>query len=117
MGLEELFIFVFIIFLLFYLFQVSLVKNQGNFGVKLPNGTLTGALGNLQKRKSDIAMTAFFMKVEASLQQGLRNEELLEPFFSCCCSVINFVNLSNRITIPEWLSSHIRCTRTNFAWW
>jgi hypothetical protein len=42
---------------------VTVIKNQGNFGVKLPNGTLTGALGNLQKKKSDIAMTAFFMKV------------------------------------------------------
>lgn len=42
---------------------VTLVKNQDKFGEKLSNGTLTGALGNLQKRKSDIALTAFFMKV------------------------------------------------------
>ena len=31
--------------------------------MKLSNGSLTGALGNLQRRKSDIALTAFFMKV------------------------------------------------------
>lgn len=43
--------------------QVNVIKNRGKFGVKLSNGSLTGALGNLQKRKSDIALTAFFMKV------------------------------------------------------
>lgn len=42
---------------------MTVVKNHGKFGVKLSNGTLTGALGNLQRRKSDIAMTAFFVKV------------------------------------------------------
>jgi hypothetical protein len=41
----------------------SLIGNKGKFGGKYPNGTLSGALGNLQKRKSDIALTAFFMKV------------------------------------------------------
>lgn len=42
---------------------VKLIKNNGKFGVKLSNGTLTGALGNLQSRRSDIVTTAFFMKV------------------------------------------------------
>ena len=42
---------------------VMVIKNNGKFGGKLPNGTLTGALGSLQRRKSDIAMTAFFLKV------------------------------------------------------
>lgn len=42
---------------------VATVPNKGKFGWKYPNGTLSGALGNLQKRKSDIALTAFFMKV------------------------------------------------------
>lgn len=42
---------------------MNAIKNRGKFGVKLANGTLTGALGNMQKRKSDIALTAFFMKV------------------------------------------------------
>ncbi|KAL7029684.1 hypothetical protein ACKWTF_006319 [Chironomus riparius] len=41
---------------------VTTVPNKGKFGWKYPNGTLSGALGNLQKRKSDIALTAFFMK-------------------------------------------------------
>lgn len=31
--------------------------------MKLSNGSLTGALGNLQRRVSDVALTAFFMKV------------------------------------------------------
>jgi hypothetical protein len=42
---------------------VVMIKNNGKFGGKLKNGTLTGALGNLQRRKSDIALTAFFVKV------------------------------------------------------
>lgn len=42
---------------------VSVVRNRGKFGEKLLNGSLTGALGNLQSKKSDIALTAFFMKV------------------------------------------------------
>lgn len=51
------------LFPVLFILQVTVVKNHGKFGVKLSNGTLTGALGNLQRRKSDIAMTAFFMKV------------------------------------------------------
>lgn len=42
---------------------VTLVKNNGKFGEKLKNGTLTGALGNLQRRQADIVTTAFFVKV------------------------------------------------------
>lgn len=42
---------------------MTVIKNNGKFGEKLSNGSLTGALGNLQKKKSDIALTAFFMKV------------------------------------------------------
>lgn len=42
---------------------MSVVRNEGKFGVKLQNGSLTGSLGNLQSKKTDIAMTAFFMKV------------------------------------------------------
>ncbi|XP_070495744.1 uncharacterized protein [Chironomus tepperi] len=42
--------------------SIITVPNKGKFGYKYPNGTLSGALGNLQKRKSDIALTAFFMK-------------------------------------------------------
>lgn len=42
---------------------MKIVKNDGTkFGFKLKNGTLTGALGNLQKRKVDVALTAFFIK-------------------------------------------------------
>jgi hypothetical protein len=47
----------------FFATTVNLVKNNGKFGVKLANGSFTGALGNLQRRQSDVVTTAFFMKV------------------------------------------------------
>jgi hypothetical protein len=59
---------------------VTILKNRGKFGVKLSNGSLTGALGNLQKRKSDIALTAFFMKVRSDFEK--RNGGFTEK---CSC--------------------------------
>ncbi|KAG5681339.1 hypothetical protein PVAND_010784 [Polypedilum vanderplanki] len=55
---------------------IVVIENNGKFGIKFQNGTLTGALGSLQRRKSDIAMTAFFMK-----DYETRATEFLYPLY------------------------------------
>ena len=68
---------------------VITVPNKGKFGWKYPNGTLSGALGNLQKRKSDIALTAFFMKVIIPKKEVFGSEKYFifshYDFMRCIC--------------------------------
>lgn len=46
-----------------FIFQVTIIQNNEKFGGRLPNGRLTGAFGLLQNGTTDIALTAFFLKV------------------------------------------------------
>lgn len=44
------------------LISVTLVANDGKFGFRSSNGTLTGSLKTLRSRKADMALVGFFIK-------------------------------------------------------
>lgn len=57
---------------------MTLVPNDGTkFGYRNPNGSLTGALKNVQSRKSDIAFVGFFIK-----DYETRDVEFTSPIYS-----------------------------------
>lgn len=57
---------------------MTLVPNDGaKFGYRNPNGSLTGALKNVQSRKSDIAFVGFFIK-----DYETRDVEFTSPIYS-----------------------------------
>lgn len=61
---------------------MNVVKNDGSkFGGKFPNGTVNGALGNIQKKTVDIALSTFFIKdyevgFRSDFSSSLYNDEL-----------------------------------------
>lgn len=57
---------------------MTLVANDGaKFGFRSANGTLTGSLGTLQSRKSDVAFVGFFIK-----DYETRDIEFSSPIYS-----------------------------------
>jgi hypothetical protein len=67
-------------------FPANLIRNDGKkFGNKLANGSTNGALGNIQKRLTDVTFSTFFIK---DYETGVRSEFTASLYDDQLCVVV-----------------------------